>query len=96
MMDGSWSWTGGGETFPKTTGKIHYDESKTTCTLPVKLEPGKVYWVGINSPSHRNFKTPSRVPAQRYVILFATAGADGKATPIPEDLLASAKAINSR
>lgn len=95
MMDGSWSWTGGGDTFPKITGKIHYDPARRTCTLPVKLEPGKVYWVGINSPSHKNFKTPKRVPAQRYVILFATKSADGTPTPLPEDRLARAKAINA-
>ena len=53
MMDRSWSWTGGGETYPKTTARPHYDKSKMTCTLPVKLEPGKVYWVGINSPSQQ-------------------------------------------
>ena len=83
MMDGSWSWTGGGDTYPQRTGKIFYDRDKKTCTMPVKLEPGKVYWVGINSPSHKNFKTPNRVPAQRYVILFATTGKNGKPTLMP-------------
>jgi len=96
MMDGSWSWTGGGDTYPKTTQRPSYDAAKTTCTLPVKLEPGKVYWVGINSPSHKNFKTPDRVPATWYIILFATRGADGKPTPIPNDLLKRAKEINGR
>jgi len=95
MMDGSWSWTGGGETYPQTTGEHYYDEAKMTCTKPVKLEPGKVYWVGINSPSHNNFKTPDRKPAKRYVILFATKNTDGKPTPIPDDLLKQAKAINA-
>jgi len=95
MMNNSWSWTGGGETYPKTTGKPFYDESITTCTMPVKLEPGKVYWVGINSPSHRNFKTPGRVPAARYVILFATKGEDGKPTVIPEDMARNARQINA-
>ena len=95
MMDGSWSWTGGGETFPKTAGDIHYDKARRTCTMPVKLEPGKVYWIGINSPSHKNFKTPARVPAQRYVILFATKDANGKPTPIPEKMQTEAKAINA-
>ncbi len=94
MLDGSWSWTGGGETYPQTTGKPYYDQSKTICTLPVKLEPGKVYWVGINSPSHKNFKTPTRKPAQRYVILFATKSADGQPTTIPDELKAQAEAIN--
>lgn len=95
MMDGSWSWTGGGETYPKVTGKIHYDDLKRTCTLPVKLQPGKVYWVGINSPSHKNFKTPARKPARWYAILFATKSADGKPTPIPQKMLRRAKQINS-
>ena len=95
MMDGSWSWTGGGETFPETTGAIHYDEKRMTCTMPVKLEPGKYYWIGINSPSHKNFQTSARVAARRYVILFATASADGQATAIPGDRVASSRQINA-
>jgi len=96
MWDKSWSWTGGGDTFPKTTGGPSYDASVRTCRLPVKLEPGKVYWVGINSPSHKNFKTPARQPARRYVILFATAGKDGKPTSIPDELLNRARSINQQ
>jgi len=96
MMDRSWSWTGGGKTYPQTAGKPYYDSSRITCTLPVKLEAGKVYWVGINSPSYKNFQTKGHIPAKRYVILFATKGSDGKATPIPEDMLAEAKAINEQ
>ncbi len=94
MMDQSWSWTGGGETYPQTPGRPYYDSSRTTCTLPVKLEAGKVYWVGINSPSYRNFKSADGAAAKRYVILFATRGADGKPTGIPQDLLDKAKRIN--
>ncbi|HOW73609.1 MAG TPA: HEAT repeat domain-containing protein [Phycisphaerae bacterium] len=94
MLDQSWSWTGGGETYPKLTGRPSYDASRTQCTLPVQLQPGKVYWVGINSPSHRNFKSEAKIPAARHVILFATRSADGKPTPIPEDLVSQAKAIN--
>jgi beta-lactamase regulating signal transducer with metallopeptidase domain len=96
MMDQSWSWTGGGETYPKTSGKPRYNESRRMCSLPVELEAGKVYWVGINSPSHKYFQTEGHIPAKRYVILFATKGADGKATPIPEDMLAKAKEINEQ
>jgi hypothetical protein len=94
MLDKSWSWTGGGDTYPKITGQISYDAPRTTCTLPVKLEPGKVYWIGINSPSYQNFQSPTHKPAGRYVILFATVGTDGKPTPIPEEMLNQAKAIN--
>lgn len=94
MKDGSWSWTGGGETFPESAGKIAYDSRRMTCTMPVKLQPGKVYWVGVNSPSHTNFKSTRGIPAPRYVILFATADSSGKPTEIPEDMLAQAKRIN--
>ncbi|MBN1341132.1 MAG: Ig-like domain-containing protein [Phycisphaerae bacterium] len=96
MMDGSWSWTGGGDTYPKTTGKPSYDRRRTTCRLPVKLQPGKVYWVGVNSPSHKYFQTPGHVPAKWYVILFSTAKADGGSTPIPQDLRSRAEAINAK
>jgi hypothetical protein len=94
MTDESWSWTGGSETYPKTTGKPSYDPNRTTCVLPVKLEPGKVYWVGINSPSFQNFKSERGSPAKRYVIVFATKDPNGNPTPIPDDLSAQAKAIN--
>jgi hypothetical protein len=96
MMDKSWSWTGSGETYPKIRGRPAYDTSGKICSLPVNLEPGKVYWVGMNSPSYQNFKSISGTPAKRYVILFATKGSDGKPTPIPEYLLQQAREINER
>ncbi|MGD1042634.1 MAG: type II secretion system protein [Sedimentisphaerales bacterium] len=97
MKDKSWSWTGGGEMYPKTTGQPSYDQERTICSLPVNLEPGKVYWVGINSPFYYNFKSANcGAPAKRYVILFATMDLSGKPTAIPADLLAEAKEINSQ
>jgi hypothetical protein len=96
MRDKSWSWTGGGETYPETRGKPSYDDKRVTCTMPVKLRPAKVYWIGINSPSHRNFVSEQGTPADRYVILFATRSIDGKPTVIPLDLQQRAKAINKR
>jgi len=95
MTDKSWSWTGGGETYPKITGDISYDAGRKTCMLPVKLEPGKVYWIGGNSPSHKNFRSTDGIPTRWYVILFATKSTDGKPTPIPADMLTRAKAINA-
>lgn len=94
MTDQSWSWTGGGETYPEILGRPHYSEDRKTCTVEVMLEPGKVYWVGINSPSHKNFKSAGGVPAKRYVILFATQDATGYPTPIPDDMLQQAAQIN--
>ncbi|MGB7582950.1 MAG: prepilin-type N-terminal cleavage/methylation domain-containing protein [Sedimentisphaerales bacterium] len=97
MKDNSWSWTGGGETYPQTTGQPSYDPNRTICRLPVRLEPGKVYWVGVNGPIYyQNFFKSAEygAPARRYVILFATTDLDGKPTAIPADLLAKAKEIN--
>jgi hypothetical protein len=95
MTDNSWSWTGGGKTFPKTTGKPYYDAERRTCTLPVKLEPGMVYCLGINSPSHQNFASIKLIPARRHLILFATKTADGKPTPLPEDLAQQTRDVNA-
>lgn len=96
MMNLSWSWVGGGETFPETTGKPRYDRSKTTCSLPVKLEPGKFYFIGINSPRFKNFQTKMGIAAVPYVILFATQDKNGNPTPIPDNFIEEAKEINSR
>jgi prepilin-type processing-associated H-X9-DG protein len=96
MLNRSWSWVGSGETYPETTGEPYYDSSKKTCNLPVKLEAGKVYWIGINSPRHKFFQTARHIPAVPYVILFATKDKDGNPTTIPEDMLAEAKVINEQ
>lgn len=94
MADNSWSWTGGGDTFPEIIGQPQYLPDKKTCRINVKLQPGKVYQVGINSPSAQNFKSVSDVPAIPYVILFATKDAQGKPTPIPADLLSKIRQEN--
>lgn len=102
MMDKSWSFTAGDKTFsektgsmfPERTGDIAYDATRTTCTMPVKLQPGKVYWVGVNSPQHQGFKSESGTAARPYQILFATRSADGKPTPLPEALVKQAAEVN--
>jgi len=73
-MAGGFSWTGGGTSYPEVTGRPHWID-KRTCVLPVKLKPGWSYVLGINSPSHRNFKSAAGVPAQRVVWKFQTASA---------------------
>jgi hypothetical protein len=95
MMNNSWSPTGGGDTLPNIVGDPAYDRSRTTWSCPVQLQPGKVYWLGVNSPNFQNFKSSRRVPAQRYVILFATATADGQPTEISPQFLSQAKRINN-
>ena len=95
MMNLSWSWVGGGQTFPEMMGQPRYAKNKRTCTLPVKLEAGRFYWVGINSPQHKYFQTDMQVAAVPYVILFATRDENGEPTPIPENFFEEAKSINS-
>ena len=95
MRDNSWSWCQeNSKTFPQMDGKVHYDSKLLTCTMPVKLEAGKAYWISINSPGYRSFKTQGNKPAKRHIIVFATKGKNGKATAIPADMLARARAIN--
>lgn len=76
MNTGGMSWTGGGEHFPKLdpTRKPRWI-GKRTCVLPVKLEAGKFYRVGINSKSANNFKGRDGAPADHRVIAFTTKGA---------------------
>ncbi|HSU56362.1 MAG TPA: Ig-like domain-containing protein [Candidatus Dormibacteraeota bacterium] len=77
-MGGGMSWTGGGPEFPSSpeSARAHWVD-KRTCALPVMLQPGHQYRVGINSQSFRNFKSASGVSAAPVAITFATRGAVG-------------------
>jgi len=70
------SWTGGGPEFPPIdeSRKAAWKDART-CAIPVKLEKGTFYRVGINSTSHRNFRGADGTPAPPSVIYFATKGA---------------------
>jgi RNA polymerase sigma-70 factor (ECF subfamily) len=89
-MAGGFSWTGGGDAFPQTRDKPHWEADKKTCVLPVILAPGKFYRVGINSSSARNFKSESGVAAEFNVIYFTTTGAD----PATSEKLAVPKVVS--
>ncbi len=67
------SWTGGPPHFP-TTDKSRKAKwvDKRTCVLPVKLEPKKLYRVGINGESYRNFQSADGVPVPPAAIYFVT------------------------
>ena len=73
------SWTGGPPEFPPLdeSRKPRWKDART-CGLPVKLEPGTYYRVGINSKSHQNFQSKSGVPARPTAIYFTTQGASEK------------------
>ena len=68
------SWTGGGSDFPKIPeGKqAYWTDDHMTCVLPVELEAGKVYRLGVNSPSHKNFQSTGGVPLDPVTITFKT------------------------
>jgi RNA polymerase sigma-70 factor (ECF subfamily) len=76
MTDKSWSWpTGNKYAAPQGAGPIHFERGLRTCVLPVKLEPGKTYVIGVNSERFRNFKDELGHPALPYLLVFRTKGA---------------------
>jgi RNA polymerase sigma-70 factor (ECF subfamily) len=73
MRDGSWSWTiWGEEHFPRMTGPPRFLGDGRTCALPVKLEPGTVYAIWLNSEYHNDFKDTGGRPALPYLLIFET------------------------
>jgi RNA polymerase sigma-70 factor (ECF subfamily) len=73
MTDQSWSWSGlSKESYPKVTGKPHYEKDKRTCVLPVELEAGKTYALWINSEKYNNFKDADGKRAVPYLLVFET------------------------
>ena len=73
-MGSGFSWTGGGPHYPAADGKPVWID-KRTCAMPVKLDEGKLYRVGINSDSFNNFRSVTGVPATPAELFFATKGA---------------------
>ena len=76
VMGDGMSWVGGGPEFPllRQDQKAQWRD-KRTCVLPVKLEAGHYYRVGINSTSYQNFASRRGVPALPSAIYFTTRGA---------------------
>ena len=73
MMDKSWSWSQiSDDTFPKSTGEVHYKPDKRTCVFPCKLEPGRTYVFWLNSAKFGNFKDRDGNSAVPYLLVFET------------------------
>lgn len=83
MSKGGFSICGGGPTFPGTGNPKWLDAR--TLVLPIKLEPGKTYALGINCPSAQNFKSAAGVKLEPYSIWFTTRAADA---PAPVEITA--------
>jgi hypothetical protein len=72
-MGGGFSWVGGGEHYPETTGSPQWTDDKKTCTLPVKLKPNWSYTLGLNSERHINFQSAHGIPLGPITWEFKTA-----------------------
>jgi len=73
MQDGSWSWTKwGDDNFPEMTGPPKYLGDGRTCVLPVRLRPGQVYAIWLNSEYHDSFKDREGQSAVPYLLIFQT------------------------
>ena len=68
------SWTGGGPEFPKIPEgqPASWSDDQRTCTLPVQLEPGHKYRLGLNSRSHINFQSAAGVPLKPVIYQIET------------------------
>ncbi len=72
-MSEGFSWTGSGPEYPVVPqGEQAQWRGKRTCVLPVKLEAGHHYRVGINSQSYRNFRSAAGEAVQPSSISFTT------------------------
>ena len=75
------SWTGGPSDFPPMddSRKAQWVDDQT-CILPVKLEKGSYYRLGLNSKSYQNFKSADGIPLPPISLYFVTVGASKELT----------------
>ncbi len=71
-MGAGMSWTGD---VPAAAGqRARWSRDARTCIMPVELEPGRSYSMGLNSPSHVNFQSKWGVPLEAVRFAFTTSG----------------------
>ena len=96
-MAKGFSWTGGGTDYPPLgEGKRPFWRDERTAVLPVKLESGHYYRVGINSKSHRNFRSAAGIPALPSAIYFTTRGSSPELVGKMREAVGAASARASR
>ncbi len=80
-MQTGMSWTAGPSDFPPMddSRKAQWVDDQT-CILPVKLEKGSYYRLGLNSKSYRNFKSADGIPLPPISLYFVTVGASKELT----------------
>jgi hypothetical protein len=73
MNQGGYSWVQrSAEDYPQTTGKPFWRTSRM-CVLPVKLQPGHSYWIGLNIAPFQSFRSRNGVTAEEHILQFTTA-----------------------
>jgi hypothetical protein len=76
MKQNSWSFVAvGDEEFPEVLGDPVFRDP-TSCVLPVLLEPGRHYAIGVNSHTRRGFVSAAdeTIAAKPHVSRFSTLG----------------------
>ncbi len=73
MADHSWSWCDAWtDSSPTKTDGPSFSDDHKTCSVNVKLEPGKTYGYWINDNEFQNFKDTAGQPAVPYLLIFRT------------------------
>lgn len=72
-MGGGMSFTG--DVPAASEGRPAWSKDRRTITLPIKLEPGREYRFGLNSPRHVNFQSEAGVPLEPVAFEFSTSPA---------------------
>jgi serine/threonine protein kinase len=73
MKQDRWSWCCNGEQdFPDKAGEPRYLADGRTCVMPVKLQPGRVYAIWLNSEKFQLFQDLRGLPAMPYLLIFET------------------------
>lgn len=72
------------ENFPQVTGKPVWDD-KRTLSIPVKLFPGKLYTMQLNSSRTWGFSNLEGIPLSPVDLLFQTEPASNDTTPTSDD-----------
>lgn len=57
--------------FPEVTGQPCW-ETPRVCVLPVKLQPCRTYWLGLNTGQFKSFMNNSGAAAGEYILKFTT------------------------
>jgi len=83
------------DNFPQVTGKPVWDD-KRTLSIPVKLFPGKLYTMQLNSTKSRGFSNLEGIPLSPVDLLFQTKPAFNDSTSDANNSTSSMAKLNKR